>query len=167
MFTCVCPFQCISIYIITCIHASKLCVWAREAYAWPSAPVVIPSELSHRAPVLLHYIPLILKLHMKPDNSLWFTCQRDQLWAHVVGKSWSHWNHLLNLQANGAGEVAILHQIPWACWERLKSCHTHESESGDLYLGAQVKAVYQSIYRFYTPSYPKVVFPAARSHCSL
>ncbi len=63
-----CLFLCVSVYIITCVHASKLCVWARESYAWPSAPVVIPLELSHWAPVLLHYIPLILKLHMKPDN---------------------------------------------------------------------------------------------------
>lgn len=67
------------LYIITCVHASELCVWAGESHVRPNAPAVILSQLSRWAPVLLHYIPLILKLHMKPDSELWFTCQRHRL----------------------------------------------------------------------------------------
>lgn len=70
-----------ALYIITRIRAGKLCIRAREPCAWPSAPAVIPSELSHWAAALLHHIPLILKLHMKPDNkpqSLIYLPKRDR-----------------------------------------------------------------------------------------
>lgn len=65
---CVCVHSWEFLSIWPSMHTGKLCVWACESYAWPSAPAVIPSERSYWAPVLLHYVPLILKLHMKPDN---------------------------------------------------------------------------------------------------
>lgn len=67
-------------------------------------------RLCVRLCLLLHYIALMLQLPMKPDNKpqpLIYPPKR----AALGSCRRLHWNQLLNLQSNGDGELAFLHQM--------------------------------------------------------